>query len=165
MLVIEHDTDGALGFQINRPFKNGALFSNVMSNLGLDYSFDIPLYVGGQESLNQIYIVHTMDWYSSSTRRIAPDIGLSNDYSVLIAISQNQGPNLFRPIAGFSQWGEGHLDGEMSGKHPWTLGHTWSSTKVTVDLMFESDGDNQWKNVIAESAKDNINKWFSLSQS
>ena len=90
VLIIDHDTTGAIGLQINKSFTNDVSFNTVMQNVGLPNTKDQPLYNGGPEATNRIHVIHSLDWYSQSTVKVTDKIGISNDISVLAAISEGQ---------------------------------------------------------------------------
>lgn len=160
MLILDHDKNGAIGLQINKPYVSDVTFSNVMENMGLDLEQDQPLFNGGQEATNRIHVIHTLDWVSPTTNKVTDQIGVSNDISVLTAISEGEGPAYYRAIAGFTRWDTGHLEGEMIGEDPWTINHTWSFATAEPELVFGFDDIDQWHKVIAESSKIQVAHWF-----
>lgn len=160
MLILNHDESGAIGLQVNKPFSNGISFDTVMSNMGLTANRDQPLYNGGAEANNRIHVVHSLDWYSSGTSKITDKIGVSNDISVLTAISENEGPDYFKVIAGYTRWLPGHLDGEIIGEDPWNINHSWTFVPATVDILFGLTDIDQWHKIISESGRMQISTWF-----
>lgn len=161
VLVIDHDLHGAIGLQINKPMETSTSLGVVMSNLGMTLDNDCPIYFGGSENTNRIIVVHTLDWTSSSTTKIGPNFGISNDITVLAAISQNKGPRTFRAIAGYVRWLPGHLEAEIDMIPPWNdVTKSWSIMEGSVDSIFNSSGIDQWHHVIEESAKQQIANWF-----
>jgi putative transcriptional regulator len=160
MLVIDHDSNGAIGLQINKSFVNDITFNNVMQNMGLDLDQDQPLYNGGIEATNRIHIIHTLDWYSPTTNKVTDQIGVSNDVSVLTAISEGDGPAYYRAIAGFTRWLPDQLDGEIMGEDPWTINHSWSFAMAEPEFVFGFDDIDQWHKVIAESSKIQVANWL-----
>lgn len=161
VLVIDHDLSGAIGLQINKAMENATSLGVVMNNLGMVLDNDCPIYFGGPENTNRIIVVHTLDWQSSSTTEIAKNLGISNDLSVLAAISQNKGPKLFRAIAGFVRWLPTHLEAEIDMIPPWNdITKSWSLMEGSVDTVFNGTGNEQWHRIIEESAKRQIANWF-----
>ena len=160
MLILDHDSTGAIGLQINKPFTNDITFETVMQNVGMKLTEDQPLYNGGPEGTNRIHVIHTMDWHSPSTVRVNDKIGVSHDLSVLAAISQHEGPEYFRVCAGFTRWLPGHLEGEVLGETPWSINHSWSSKVADAETLFGLDDIDQWHKVIDDSSKIQIANWF-----
>ena len=160
MLVLDHDNAGAIGLQINKPFSNNVSFDTVMQNVGLPNDMDQPLYNGGPESTNRIHVIHSLDWYTSNTTKLTDQIGVSNDISVLAAISDGQGPDYFRVVAGYTRWLPGHLEGEILGEEPWNINHTWTYVPADIDTLFGLDNIDQWHTVITESGRMQVSTWF-----
>jgi len=160
VLVIDHDSAGAIGLQINKPYMSNVTFDSVMRNVGLSVPNDQPLYNGGPESTNRIHVIHTLDWFSPTTNKITDQIGISSDLSVLTAISKNDGPAYFRAIAGFVRWLPGHLEGEVLGEDPWKINQSWSYTRAEPDTVFGFTDIDQWHKVITESSRQQVANWF-----
>lgn len=160
MLILDHDKTGAIGLQINKPFNSDVNFNTVMQNMGLHNDHDQPLYSGGPEATNRIHVIHSLDWYSASTVKVTENIGVSNDVSVLAAISEAQGPEYFRVVAGYTKWLPGHLTGEIQGKDPWNLYHSWTFVPAETEMLFGLDDIDQWHTIISESGRMQINSWF-----
>ena len=160
MLIIDHDQDGAIGLQINKPFTNDITFDTVMQNVGMHCDRDQPLYNGGPESTNRIHVIHSLDWYSPTTIRVTDQIGVSNDMSVLAALSENQGPEYFRVVAGYTQWAPKQLEGEVLGKTPWNITQSWTTLPAESEMVFSMDDIDQWHRIIDESGRIQVSSWF-----
>ena len=156
---MDHDSTGAVGLQINKPF-SGLSFDTVMQNVGLHLDSDQPLYNGGPESINRIHVIHSMDWSSPTTIKLTDQLGVSNDLSVLIALSENQGPEYFRVVAGYTKWLPGHLEGEISGEGPWNISHTWTYIPSDPGIVFGMDDIDQWHQIISDGARMQVASWF-----
>jgi putative transcriptional regulator len=160
ILIIDHDTSGVIGLQINRPYTNNVTVDSVMRNIGLNIDNDQLLYNGGTESINRIHIIHTLDWFSPTTNKLTEQIGISSDLSVLTAISKQEGPKEFRAIAGFTRWLPGQLEGEILGEAPWNINQSWSFIRAEPELVFGHTDIDQWHRVIADSSKQQVASWF-----
>ncbi len=162
MLILDHDTTGAIGLQINKPFSNDVSFGTVMQNVGLPYNADMdqPLYNGGTEANNRIHVIHSLDWFSPNTVKLNDTIGVSNDISVLAALSKDQGPEHFRVVAGYTRWLPGHLNGEILGDDPWNISHTWTFIPANIEILFGLDDIDQWHKIIDESGRIQVSSWF-----
>jgi putative transcriptional regulator len=162
ILVIEHDNmRGARGLQLNKQFINDVTFQTIMHNSNL--SFDDPsrpLYHGGPAHTNRVNVVHSLDWWTPSTIKLNDQIGVSQDMSVLVAISNNEGPEYFRACAGMFKWAPSNLEGEITGEDPWEPEHVWSFSPATLETVFELDEQDQWHAVINESNRLQISSWF-----
>lgn len=159
LMINQGSVLGNIGICINKPFV-GVDFNVVMLNAGLNGDFDELLYKGGDNNENRVYVVHSLDWSSPSTVHLNDQIGVSTDLSILAALSQGQGPEYFRACAGYHRWDKNQLEGELSGKDPWSSVHMWSQVPSSIELVFDLDWENQWKNLIACSANLVVNSWF-----
>lgn len=160
ILVLDHDSTGAIGLQINKPFTNDITLETVMQNVGMHTDLDEALYCGGSEASNRIHVLHSLDWYTNNTTKITEHIGVSHDVSVLAAISKNEGPEQFRVVAGFTRWLPGHLEGEILGQEPWTIHHSWSWVPAESEMVFGLHEQEQWHSVISQSSRLQVNSWF-----
>lgn len=162
MLVTDQSIAGCIGIIVNRPMTNGMDFSNVMYNAGIEASVDEPLYSGGPETPHRVFMLHTMDWFSSTTQSLAPNIGLSKDISVLSAIAENRGPEQFRAFSGYISWSPGQLEGEISGRTPWSPSHSWIGMPATPELLFDVEPHEQWARIIELASQIQVQNWFNL---
>lgn len=161
ILIIDHDHNGSIGLQINKPMDNNTTFNGIMHSLGIPYDKERPVYFGGPENTNRIIVLHSLDWQSPGTTAIGENFGISNDLSVLTAISSNQGPELFRAVAGYYRWLPGQLENEIDNLPPFgDVTKGWSIMPANIDLLFGADGSDQWHYAIEENAKNQIATWF-----
>lgn len=163
ILIVRHDATGAWGIMLNKPLERRDLtFDSIMVASGIDsaISFDNDIYLGGPVETGKISVVHSLDWMGLSTISITDQIGVTTDISVLTALAQNRGPSKFRAACGICGWSSNQLEGEQSGKLPWYPEHRWLTTSADIDLVFDYDGRDQWKQAIDRSAKNQIDQWF-----
>ena len=107
------------------------------------YNIKIPVYWGGPVNVNKIFILHSKEYKSKSTRKFK-DVSLSSDYNILFEIADKKGPEKSLIIMGYSGWGDGQLEGEMEREH-------WTLSKLDVDLIFKKDNSKKWLNAIKNS--------------
>jgi putative transcriptional regulator len=159
VLIAQHSISGAWGVVVNRP----ALRVNmqaIMLAAGIEYSGNEVIYVGGPVEPTRVHVVHSMDWFSGSTLKITDEIGITGDVSVLAAISQGQGPKLYRAGVGLAVWSAGQLEGEQSGLEPWTASHKWLTTNASIDLCLTGAGEEQWQRCIDHCVSQRVSSLF-----
>ena len=159
VLVAQHSLSGAWGVIVNRPAKTVNM-QNIMAAAGIDYDGNETIYVGGPVEPTRVHVVHTLDWSSASTLRITDDLGITGDVSVLAAISQGQGPELYRAGVGLAVWAAGQLDGEQSGISPWTPGHRWLTADASIELCLTGAGEEQWHRAVGQSVNQQVSSFF-----
>ena len=159
VLVAQHGTGGSWGVVLNRLARTVNM-KEVMKAAGVEYHRDEAIYIGGPVEPTRVQIVHSLDWSSSSTMEINDEIGITGDLSVLAAISTGEGPDYYRAGIGLVVWSAGQLDGEMSGKAPWKPEQRWLTTDATVDLCFNTLGEEQWHNAIGYCIEKRVSNFF-----
>lgn len=159
VLVAQHNRTGAWGVVVNKPARTVTMQA-IMTAAGVEYAGNEPIYVGGPVEPTRVHVIHSLDWFSLSTLKITENIGITGDLSVLAAIAQGQGPELYRAGVGLAVWTGGQLDGEMKGENPWRPENRWLSTDATVDLCLTGSGEEQWQRGIDQCISQRINQLF-----
>ena len=149
VVMLDNNESGAFGLVINKPLGSIPLSSliqkleNQSSKKNKLYNIKIPVYWGGPVDVNKVFILHSKEYESKSTRKFK-DVSLSSDYKILFEIADKKGPKKSLIIMGYSGWGDGQLEGEMEREH-------WTLSKLDVDLIFKKDNSKKWLNAIKNS--------------
>jgi len=159
ILLAQHGINGAWGVMVNKEASSVDI-KTVMSAAGIDYPGHASVYIGGPVEPTRVHIVHTMDWFSNSTLQIAPNLGITGDFSILSAISGNEGPLLWRAGIGLAAWSAGQLDGEQSGIAPWMPDHRWLTADATEEICLSGTGEEQWQRAISHCVNQKISTLF-----
>jgi putative transcriptional regulator len=159
VFIARHSSTGAWGLMFNKPTPKLTL-DQIMFSVGIMSNKKDRIYLGGPIDTHRVYILHSMDWSSSSTIQITSDIGITNDMTILSAISVNEGPALFRTCLGMASWGPGQLDGEYYGESPWKQENRWLDAPATIESIFDLQEEEQWNKAIEMAAREKISKWF-----
>lgn len=159
VLVVQHGVNGAWGVVVNKE-SNTLDMSTVMNAGGIEYKGIQKAYLGGPVEPARVHVVHTMDWFSSSTLQITPELGITGDMTILAAIAANEGPQLWRAGVGLAAWSAGQLEGEQSGISPWTPDHRWLTAPATPDICLSGSGEEQWQRAISHCVNQKIADLF-----
>jgi putative transcriptional regulator len=160
LLLITHTESTGIALQVNSPYTEVSLAS-LCRNLGIEYVGAEPLYYGGNISINKIHVVHSLDWRGLSTVPLTKNIGITQDISVLTAISQGDGPRYFKACTGYWIWEEGRLDIQLDARNNTpTEPHKWEIVPATLDNVFRTESDAIWEDCLAESARQKVDSWF-----
>lgn len=159
ILLINYSPKKAIGLQINYQISNFNLQS-VSNDIGIDYQGDDPIYYGGNVFSNKIHVIHSTDWSGLSTVQISDELAVTNDLSVLAALSCNEGPEFFRACAGHWCWDNGILPKQLDPKTNSKLPHKWELAPADITSVFEYDGVEQWANTLKTSTKMQVAAWF-----
>jgi putative transcriptional regulator len=159
ILLTSHTSGSSVGLQINRVLPELSL-ANIANNIGIWIDDDHPVYCGGSVGVNKIHVIHTNDWQGHTTVRITKDLCVTNDISVLAAISRGEGPDQIRACAGFWLWEDGQLDQQLGNTPAEFDRYKWETVPATIENVFESLGIEQWHNTLEASARMQVSLWF-----
>lgn len=149
------------GIQINYPYTMIKL-ETVVNSMGITWETDDELWFGGIHAPSRVHIVHTTDWIGYNTVMISDDLAVTNDISVLSALSTGDGPSMYRACAGSYVWNTEDLElqlsrpSEVSKKSK----YRWEVVPASLDLIFDYRGPEQWRQVLAESVRYQVAQYF-----
>ena len=148
LLICQHDASGAMGLVMNQPI-NGIYLSDFIPDLSKeseeDAEQDSQIFWGGPINVNQGLIVHSSDFYWSSTLPINSDLSLTPHLDVLESC-MIQGiplPQKYRAMLGHVSWKAGQLEKEWEQ-------HAWISFPYREGFVFDIDPDQQWHTILAD---------------
>ena len=139
-----HDPEGALGIVVNRPTDELSVCA-LMEQLGVDPGEtprDARVFVGGPVEPGRGFVLHSPDYEGQSTIRVngamgAPRWSLTSTVDVLRDIAAGTGPERWLAALGYTGWGPGQLDGELTR-------HGWHSIDGDDSLVFDAAPDRRW---------------------
>jgi putative AlgH/UPF0301 family transcriptional regulator len=157
ILLIGYGFEKVVGLQINKPHDNLS-FKSISDTIGIDLNTDDNIYQGGGNGLGKISVIHSTDWTGLSTVLISEDLAITNDISVLAALSRGEGPEYYRACAGHWLWERHQFDDQLD-PHSVTR-YKWEAVPARLETVFAFDGEDQWRISLEESARHQINVWF-----
>ncbi len=127
-----HDAEGALGLDLANEVP-GVSLSDLMKGLdieaeGLD---DVPVMCGGPVDPQRGFVLHSLDWAGQDSLSVGAHWALSGSLDVLKAIAEARGPSTYIVALGYSGWGAGQLEQEMT-RHGWFLGEDIPATIASI---------------------------------
>jgi putative AlgH/UPF0301 family transcriptional regulator len=75
-------------------------------------------------------------------------------------LAMGQTPKHWRLCAGVAAWSDDQIEGEMSGRAPWTPEHSWLTANPNTDIIWNYDGDEQWNRSVELSSSQLITQYF-----
>ncbi|RZJ15825.1 MAG: YqgE/AlgH family protein [Haliea sp.] len=136
--MCEHSDRGALGLVINKPsdinLKN--LFDKVELPLRREDLTDAPVFQGGPVQTERGFVLHESMMPGSesvyaSTMTIPGGLEMTTSKDVLEALSTGAGPKRIFVSLGYSAWGEGQLESEISD-------NSWLTVPADTTLIFDT---------------------------
>ena len=121
--LCEHTDKGALGLVINKPIdiKLKNLFQKVELSLDRPDLADTPVFFGGPVQTERGFVLHEpaegedgLSGQYSSSLQIPGGLAMTTSKDVLEALANGAGPKKILVTLGYSGWGAGQLEDEMS---------------------------------------------------
>ena len=149
IIMLESDKNGAWGLVINKRLGTMPIALLIDPSLNTSeereklYKINIPIFWGGPVDVKEIFIVHSVEYQSSTTRNYG-NISISKDYNVLLDIAKNKGPEKSLVIFGYAGWGSGQLEGEMERDH-------WILSDIDLNITFDQESNRKWNKAYKNS--------------
>jgi putative transcriptional regulator len=143
--LCEHTEKGALGLVINKPvdIKLKNLFEKVELSLNRDDIADSPVYFGGPVQTERGFVLHERQGndaspYNSTLSVAGGLLDMTTSKDVLEALADGAGPKRMLVTLGYSGWGAGQLEAEIS-RNGWLT--VDADPKVIFDTPIEQRYD------------------------
>jgi putative transcriptional regulator len=149
IIMLESDENGAWGIVINRRLGTMPIALLIDPSLNTSeereklYKINIPIFWGGPVDVKQIFILHTAEYQSDTTKNYG-NISITQDYNILFDIAENKGPEKSLVIFGYSGWGGGQREGEMERDH-------WILSDIDLNIIFDEESNIKWNKAYKKS--------------
>ena len=142
--MCEHSDRGALGLVINKPSDINLqnLFDKVALPLRRDDLSGSPVFHGGPVQTERGFVLHECMLAGSesvyaSTMTIPGGLEMTTSRDVLEALSTGAGPRKVFVSLGYSSWGEGQLESEISE-------NSWLTVEADLSLIFDTPVEQRY---------------------
>lgn len=135
-----HDADGAMGIDLGRTI-DGVTAGEVFEQLDLAVPPRLaarPLFHGGPVQPERGFVIHGPNYAHGDTVDVAQRWGLTSSLSVLADIAAGRGPQEWRLALGYSGWGPGQLEEEMTRPG-------WMVADCPSDVLFHAAPKTIWQ--------------------
>ncbi len=142
--ICEHNERGALGLVINRPTELtlAHLFDKIDLKLEIAPWKDEPVYFGGPVQTERGFVLHVPRGEYGSTLAVGEEIGLTTSKDVLEAVAEGNGPQKLLVTLGYSGWGAGQLENEISQ-------NAWLTVGAKTSVIFETPVEERFAAALA----------------
>ena len=146
--LCEHSEKGALGLVINKPIdiKLKNLFEKVELSLDREDLADEPVYFGGPVQTERGFVLHERlgedGGHYNSTLQIQGGLEMTTSKDVLEALSNGAGPKKVLVTLGYSGWGAGQLEEEMSR-------NGWINVQAEPDIIFDTPVEQRYEKALS----------------
>lgn len=138
--VARHDQQGAFGIVLNKPQGVGPLDQVLRAYRLRGPTTDqrVTVYWGGPVETGRGFVLHTTDYGLNGALMVAGNLAVSRVESIALAIAEGRGPRLTMMAFGYTNWGAGQLDREI------TAGD-WLVISQDEKLIFSEPDANKWR--------------------
>ncbi len=148
--MCEHSERGALGLVINRPsdIMMPQLFDKLDMQLKRDDLRDLPVFQGGPVQTERGFVLHEAidagegETVYASTMSIPGGLEMTTSRDVLDAMASGAGPRRVFMSLGYSSWGKGQLESEISE-------NSWLTVPANHELIFDTPVDQRYERAMA----------------
>lgn len=145
--LCEHNERGALGLMINKPIdiKLKDLFERVDLTLDRQDLSDEAVYFGGPVQTERGFVLHDprdaeVGHYNSSLQ-VPGGLEMTTSKDVLEALSQGAGPKRILVTLGYSGWGAGQLEDELSR-------NGWLTVAADPGIIFDTPVEDRYNHAL-----------------
>jgi putative transcriptional regulator len=158
--VLNDDEHGTQGIIVNKPA--GYRVNDFIASKGVDYfpQTSEKMRFGGPLSTKMVFMLHTDDFESQSSSICGPGLMVSCDDFMIEKMSMGQMPYYWRMAIGICGWQPGQLDMELKGQRPYKSENSWLTANADEGIIFNYDGEEQWKKAMELSSFQMINQFF-----
>lgn len=126
ILITHHTANGSMGVVLNKP--SAHTFFHILKSVNPDITADkqklannkINIVLGGPYNSNNLFIVHSNDYFAQETIKLNSYLSLTNQPKVVTDIATGNGPNKCFVAIGCCNWEAGQLEDELLG-NDWVL--------------------------------------------
>jgi putative transcriptional regulator len=151
--VCEHSQRGALGLIINKPsdLSMSGLFDKVDLTLKRDDLQTTPVFKGGPVHTERGFVLHEafttegapeQESIYASTMTIPGGLEMTTSKDVLEAIATGAGPKRVLISLGYSAWGEGQLESELSE-------NSWLTVSADTAVIFDTPVEQRYERAMS----------------
>ncbi|HUR67092.1 MAG TPA: YqgE/AlgH family protein [Chitinophagaceae bacterium] len=138
VFLCEHKEEGSFGFVLNRQYEN--TIDELIPDLE---GHKLPVYYGGPVQLDTIHFLHQFPDEIPGGQEVMKGVYWGGDFDAIVQLIKKETVDLnkIRFFIGYSGWGTGQLNEEMTEK-------TWLTVKSTRKLIFETSFTDIWKDAL-----------------
>ena len=144
--MVAHDSDGAMGFIINKRAEGlslGDILKDMPETVAKTGLVNLPVYVGGPVQNDRGFVLHTSD-YEKTHNTLSQElpIALTQSADVLVDAAHGRGPEKMRLFLGYAGWGPGQIEGELQD-------NAWLVCDANIAEIFTSQSYDLYEKCVA----------------
>ncbi|BDM65271.1 UPF0301 protein [Shewanella sp. NFH-SH190041] len=140
--ICEHDSKGAMGLIINRPFDIPVLELLEQMELTTEQTryigLDQPVMVGGPVAAERGFVLHTPQSGWSNSQALNDELMLTTSRDVLASLGTEQAPAQFLVALGYAGWSQNQLEEELAE-------NSWLTIPANMNILFDVPCEDRWQ--------------------
>lgn len=146
VLILQHDSEGAMGLVINRPTEiTLEKFAETQDLFCHGNLLEEVVFRGGPVQVERGWILHA-DPSVEEKQVVIPGLYVSTG-SMALEDLMERGSRPFRLFLGYAGWGAGQLEKEM-------VDGAWITAKADAKYVFQKSSERIWNNVLSDLGVD-----------
>ena len=143
VLLAEHNTDGSVGFILNKPLEYN------ISDLVDDISANFEVYNGGPVEQDNLYFIHKVPHLIEDSVEISNGIYWGGNFEKIVSLINNNkiSKEDIRFFLGYSGWGKHQLIDELNI-------NSWFISENDIKNIFSNNNDSMWRTKILQKGGD-----------
>ena len=162
VIMLTHEIhDSHFGLCVNRPSGYGLVEVLEDTPIKIHNCPDLPVYWGGPVSTTTMWMLHSRDWACEHTVELSEEWAMTSNEAMFHHLSDYDGPRSFRLFMGYCSWAGSQLRNELEGLGQWRKEQSWLLARNQgPEWLFEQPEHELWKNMIALSAHQAVDRWL-----
>lgn len=140
ILICAHSPEGTMGLIVNKPSPDLS-FSGLLDHLNIARApagRDIRVHFGGPVERGRGFVLHSTDYPpGAATLAVPGGYGMTATLDILEALARGGGPDSALLALGYSGWGPGQLESEISR-------NDWLVADAEPGLVFAAPDRDKW---------------------
>ena len=151
ILITEHTDKGAAGLILNKQSRLST--TELLKDFPVEIDPPIKVHTGGPVNSDAMVLLHSDEWYSTTTYQVPGGLALSSDLLMLEKFAQGDRPLFWRLCIGMCGWMPGQLESELGDQ-------LWLTCDPEPAIMFEYTGRQQWRKALELCATQAVARYF-----
>ncbi|MGI9364256.1 MAG: YqgE/AlgH family protein [Rhizobiaceae bacterium] len=148
VFICAHSDEGSMGFILNQPVASPS-FAEILEELEMPEegivqakADAIRVFRGGPVEQGRGFVLHTLDYGTTSSTRVDDLAGITATMDALRRIASADAPQGHVLFLGYAGWSSGQLEEEI-------LHNGWLTLPATRDILFNTPSDRQYEAALA----------------
>jgi putative transcriptional regulator len=152
VFVSEDHARGSMGLVLNK--KSKITIADFALQCGIETDLPGHIYIGGPVNAKALTLLHSSEWTCGNTMMITSQFSISSSHDIMHRLAMGDCPKHWRLMLGLCAWAPDQLDSEMKGLPPYNHDFSWLTASSDYNLVFGSDGSDQWTQSIEHSGSE-----------